>query len=312
MNDPSSTPEGSERPRTAAPVRLSIARSSTSAPPWLVKLVLPIAARLAAGELVKKYPGLNREQILARVRDDIPDRDHPEIRKFVAEVAKRLPDEGSGAARAPGWDSPSALVLVSANALALYGILLLDWPALPLIALFWMENVVIGVLNALRMLLVDPEDLALWGGKLLMVPFFCLHYGLFTAIHGTFVFSLFGGKSFQGVTSGIWPGDAALLAIAEFGLGWPLAFLAGSHLFSFFWNYLWRAEFRRASLIELMHRPYSRVIVLHLAIIFGGWLVLALGSPRWAMVLLLALKIGFDAAAHLKEHRKAAAQAGGA
>jgi hypothetical protein len=287
-------------------LRTSITKSSTPAPPWLAKLILPFAARLAAGELVKKYPGLGRDQILARTRDEVQDPDDPEIQQFVAEVAKRLPEAPSAAAAGPGWDSPSALMLIAANALALYGILFFGWPAFPLIALFWMENVVIGLLNALRMLLADPSDPALWGGKLLMVPFFCFHYGLFTAIHGTFVFGVFGGEGYRGFGAGIWPGDAALRAIAEFGLWLPLAVLAASHLFSFLWNYLWRGEFRRASLTELMQRPYSRVLVLHLAIISGGWLVLALGSPKWALVLLLAVKIGFDLFAHLKEHRKAA------
>jgi hypothetical protein len=293
-------------------VKISVTKSSSDAPPWLKKLIMPLAARLVAGGLAKKYPGLSREQILAKAREDTPVPDDPEIERFIDEIAKRLPEDGDAAADRPGWGSPSALVLIAANAFAIYGILFLGWPALPLIALFWMENVVIGVLNALRMLLVDPEDLALWGGKLFLVPFFCFHYGLFTAIHGSLVFGFFGGKAFEGLSRGLWPGDAAIEAIRQFGLGLPLAVLAASHLFSFLWNYLWRGEFRRASLTELMHRPYRRVLVLHLAIILGGWLVLALGSPKSALLVLLALKIGFDLHAHLKEHRKAAAPVGDA
>jgi hypothetical protein len=305
-----SNPGGGNPPEAdGVPLRASVSRLSTPAPPWLAKLLLPFIARLVARELAKKYPGLRRDEIVARMRAEVPDPADPQVERLLAEVARRLPQEAPPAIAGPGWNSPSALALLAANALALYGILFLEWPAFPLIALFWMENVVIGVLNALRMLLVDPADLALWGGKLLMVPFFCFHYGLFTAIHGTFVFGFFGGEGFRGFGGGLWPGDAALHAISEFGLGLPLAVLAASHLFSFFWNYLWRGEFRRATLNELMQRPYARVVVLHLAIIFGGWLVMALGSPKWALILLLALKIGFDVWAHLKEHRKAAATA---
>jgi hypothetical protein len=61
-----------------------------------------------------------------------------------------------------------------------------------LLVLFWMENVVVGVFFILRMVLADLEDAALWLGKLFMVPFFCVHYGMFTAVHGVFVFMLFG------------------------------------------------------------------------------------------------------------------------
>jgi hypothetical protein len=44
------------------------------------------------------------------------------------------------------------------------------------------------------------------------------------------------------------------------------------------------------------------VVVLHIAIILGAIGTLALGSPLWALLVLLALKIGLDLKAHLKEH----------
>jgi hypothetical protein len=43
---------------------------------------------------------------------------------------------------------------------------------------------------------------------------------------------------------------------------------------------------------------------LHLAILGGGFLVMALGSPQFALALLVLLKIGFDLNAHLRERRK--------
>jgi len=85
----------------------------------------------------------------------------------------------------------------------------------------------------------------------------------------------------------------------------PVAVLVASHLFSFGWNYLYRGEFRRAKLSELMSRPYVRVVVLHIAIILGGIGAVALGSPLWALLVLLAMKIGLDLKAHVDEHSKA-------
>jgi hypothetical protein len=55
-----------------------------------------------------------------------------------------------------------------------------------------------------------------------------------------------------------------------------------------------------------MAAPYSRVVVLHLAILFGGWGVMALGSPMPLLLLLIAGKIALDVSAHIKEHRKLA------
>jgi hypothetical protein len=197
---------------------------------------------------------------------------------------------------------PSALALLAANLVPLYGVLFLGWETFPLVLLFWLENVVIGVLNAARMLCVDPGDPASWATKLFMVPFFCVHYGMFTAVHGVFVFGLFGGGGFPEVR-GLWTLGAAARVVQERGLEIAVLALIASHLFSFFWNYLGRGEFRRASVGKLMAQPYGRVVVLHLAILGGGFAAAALGSPVWALLLLIALKVGLDLRAHLKEHR---------
>ena len=219
--------------------------------------------------------------------------------RLIDAVVARLPSDA-----APVERPASAWVLVAANMLPLAGVLFWGWDVFPLLALFWMENVIIGVLNALKMLLADPADAALWAGKLFMVPFFCVHYGIFTAVHGMFVFSLFGAKDYQ-AADGFNPLGPALRAAQTHDLWLPLAVLAASHVFSFLWNYLYRGEFRRAQLGVLMARPYGRVIVLHLAILLGGFAVAMFGSPVWALVLLIALKIALDLKAHVKEHSKA-------
>jgi hypothetical protein len=151
------------------------------------------------------------------------------------------------------------------------------------------------------MLCADPSDPAQWLLKLFFVPFFCVHYGMFTAVHGAFVFSLFGHSK----ASGLFPIKTWIETIGEQGLWLAVAALAASHLFSFFWNDLGRGEFRLASVAELMGKPYGRVVVLHLTILFGGFGVQALGSPVWALLLLVGLKTGIDLRAHLKEHRVA-------
>ena len=196
----------------------------------------------------------------------------------------------------------SAWVLVAANLVPMAGVLFWDWNVFALILLFWMENVVVGVLFALRILCVDPANAALWAAKLFMVPFFSFHYGLFTAVHGTFVFLLFGRGAYP--VDGLQLLGPALRAAADYDLWLPIAALAASHVFSFAWNYLYRGEFRQVQLKRLMLLPYGRVVVLHVAIIFGGIAAMALGSPVWALLVLLGLKIGLDLTAHLKEHSR--------
>ena len=51
-------------------------------------------------------------------------------------------------------------------------------------------------------------------------------------------------------------------------------------------------------------QPYGRVIVLHLTVLFGGWIVMLLGSPLFALVVLVALKTAADWRAHRAERQK--------
>lgn len=216
--------------------------------------------------------------------------------RLIRAVVERLPREESKAEESPA----SAWVLVAANLVPLAGVLAWDWNVFALIALFWMENVVVGVLFVMRMLCADPADAALWLGKLFMVPFFCLHYGMFTAVHGMFVLLLFGEGDYH--VQGLALLAPAMRAASDYSLWLPLAVLAASHLFSFLWNYLYRGEFRSAQLAALMSKPYYRVVALHIAIILGGIAAAALGSPVWTLVVLLAVKIALDLRAHVKEH----------
>ena len=284
-------------PTSGSPARRNA--TAVQAPAWLARLLTPFIARQAARGLSEKYPGLGAQEIAEKMRADFH---HPptadEQRLLDAVVSRISPMEKT--------EKPlSAWVLVAANLVPLAGVLLWNWSVFALIALFWMENVIVGVLFALRMLLADPRDPALWAAKVFLVPFFCFHYGMFTGVHGLFVFGLFGGKAYD--PHGLQVLEPALRAAQDLGLWLPLAALLASHGFSFLWNYLWRGEFRRAKLTELMAKPYGRVVVLHMAIILGAIGTLALGSPLWALLVLLALKIGLDLKAHLKEHSPAKA-----
>jgi len=192
----------------------------------------------------------------------------------------------------------STAALVLANLLPLGAVLLGWWSAFKVLVLFWAENVVIGLFNVARMLalLVLKRE----GGMLVLMPFFGAHYGMFTFVHGMFVIAMLGPPGANGMADGI-----ALLLAPE-GLLLALFALVASHGFSFVVNFLLGGEWRQEDGTRLMMQPYGRVVVLHLVIIAGGALVLALGEPAWALVLLVLLKIGIDIVAHRRQHRAAA------
>jgi len=198
--------------------------------------------------------------------------------------------------------TPSLIVLLIANAVPIAGVLFLGWSVFPLVLLYWLENVVVGGFNVAKLLTAQPSQPVYWVVKLFLVPFFVLHFGMFTYVHGIFVLGLFGGAFAKG---GFNLSPLTLLtAIRQAGVGWGVAALVASHGFSFFHNYLMGGEYRRVGLSQLMGQPYGRVVVLHFAILGGGFIVMALGSAVVALILLIVVKTAIDLAAHLAERRK--------
>ena len=194
----------------------------------------------------------------------------------------------------------SLVALVLANAFPIFGVLFLGWTVFPLVLLYWLENVVVGGFNVLKMLLADPRDPVYWAGKAFMIPFFIVHFGGFTYVHGVLLLAFFGPKGLQPFSLL----DAVPAAITANHLGGGVLSLVASHGVSFFTNYLKNGEYQRASLTALMGQPYSRVIVLHMTVLFGGWVVMLLGSPIGALIVLVALKTAADWRAHTAERRK--------
>jgi hypothetical protein len=194
------------------------------------------------------------------------------------------------------------VALILANLLPLYGVLFLGWQVFPVLVLFWIENVIIGVFNVLKMLTARPATPLAWAAKVLMVPFFCVHYGMFTFVHGIFVFALFGGAFAD--DGGLLGTAAVFEALGEFQLGWAVLALFVSHAVSFAYNYIGKGEYRTASLNSLMGEPYVRIVLLHITIIVGGFIITLLSSPVYALVVLIGAKVIGDVYTHIRQHRK--------
>lgn len=185
-----------------------------------------------------------------------------------------------------------ALVLV-VNAVPLIGVFVFDWKIAPIMLLFWAENVFVGVVQAMKMLAL-PGDSRVQLAKLSLVPFFCVHYGFFCLVHGFFVLLLFGGAPTGDHSLGGAPEALGRALWAEPSQRWALAALALAYALRFFSQDLPALRKPGLSLPALMHEPYARIVVLHVAIIAGGGLAQTLGSPMPALVLLIALKTAMD------------------
>lgn len=216
-------------------------------------------------------------------------------------------------------DSSSVWVLVAVNLVPIAGVAFWGWRVHEIVFLYWVENLVIGAVNILRIRVAVPDsmpDLAkrgvaptgreLFWGKLMLIGFFIMHYGGFCYGHGTFLASMFpageGGGQFNspgGVLGHMLTDPYALIAIGG---------IVVSHAYSYFHNYIGGGEYLHANVAELMTRPYKRIFVTQVFIIVGGFVMEALPSPLFAMVLFIALKIGFDVYFHRREREMSAAK----
>jgi hypothetical protein len=84
---------------------------------------------------------------------------------------------------------------------------------------------------------------------------------------------------------------------------WPaLAALILSHGISFATNFGGNREYRHKRVREKMMAPYSRIVLMHVTLIFGGLVTMMLRDPVPVLLLFIIVKIIVDVRAHLKEH----------
>ena len=216
------------------------------------------------------------------------------------------------------WMNIPVLALLAANVIPLVGVLFLKWSAFYIVLLYWAENLAVGFYNVLKMAFVKVKHPAEHLGKLFMIPFFIIHYGGFTAIHGFFVLAIFKQVDSEPINpQHAWPCVFIFVqllynVVKHIMLIIPPAVRLGvlslfaSHGVSFVYNYILKGEYTRTNVRNLMGQPYSRVIVMHITILGGGFLAIALGSPEALLLILVLLKTAIDVKFHLREHKKAA------
>lgn len=236
--------------------------------------------------------------------------------------------------------SRSAVLLIAANLIPLVGVLVFGWSLWTILVVYWVENGIVGLWNIPKMLLAQgatmrvvppiPDRARVGGtaGRAGLAVFFCIHYGIFWFVHGVFVFMLplflggfgtIGGGGENGLGCDVPPGLPSGAALdpsctGAFGtIAWDNVILAAivlflSHGASFLFNYIGRGEYLTATAIGQMAAPYGRVVILHLTILFGAFVVAFLGAPIGALLLLVVLKTAFDLGLHLRERRSADAR----
>lgn len=187
----------------------------------------------------------------------------------------------------------SLLPLLISNGLAIWWAARDHLSLQTVMMIYWAQSIAIGAVNVLRILALreySTEDFRMGGPlspsagtKLKIAGFFTLHYGFFHVVYLVFILAaMTRGRVDVNVRFVLY--GAALFA------GTDLAALA-LH---------WNGETRGRNIGRVMFAPYARIVPMHLAIIFGGFVNFHPGLTLW---LFQGLKTVADLATHLIQHR---------
>jgi len=209
----------------------------------------------------------------------------------------------------------SIIALIAANVVPLIGALFFNWNAVFILALFWIENLIIGSFNVIKMLsagAVQRETKAVF-----LSLFFMFHYGAFCAIHGAILWDILGlekidktlyfASESMGVLELFTEGATVFFAFIdkfkpEIYLG--ITALCLSHLVSFIEYFVLRGQMFTIKVQKLMGKPYAQILILHAGLIFGAAAVEKFGSPVWLLLVILTFKIVVDVVQHQHRHKK--------
>ena len=224
------------------------------------------------------------------------------------------------------WSNISVWVLLAANLFPLIGVFFWGWDIYRLMVLYWTESAIVGFYGILGILLEAGAF------SLFLVPFLCFHFGMFMSVHFMLLNALFGPAWAKSAPV---PGILSKLILQE-GLWMPMGLLFISHGVAFYLHVL--MPFRQrpqpqglpqtvegvqspvgrflvlqlaknvsglSQVGNLMTAPYRRVVIMHLTILFGGFLVMLLHANLAAFVLMVALKIAGDLHGLVKVHKLA-------
>lgn len=192
----------------------------------------------------------------------------------------------------PRWTLAAIAV---GNLIPVLGVIFLGWDAAQILMLYWAENIVVGLLTVPRILAArrasDQATGATAGSAAVVGCFFVVHYGVFCLGHLIFALSL--AADFI-ESDGGGGGDIVSRTLGDPGFLWAVLGLTVVHVVMQVRDWWMVRAWRDASPSLEMFKPYGRIFVLHLTVLLGAWLMLALHAPAWVVLILCLGKAGLE------------------
>ncbi len=203
------------------------------------------------------------------------------------------------------YRDPLAWLTLLVDLLPIIAVIFFGWKAVPLVALYWLENLVIGAFTIFRMLGTIAANALNIPIALFMVPFFTVHYGMFCFGHGIFLSAFAGGKVGDAA-----PGIDGMRTLVDWALGtgpymlWFIGAIILVNAIFYLVDFIGRGDYRNTQLPVEMFAPYGRIVTLPVAIILGAGLMLAVGQPLLGVLILIILRVAFGMILNMLRRRK--------
>ncbi len=208
---------------------------------------------------------------------------------------KKLLDPGYWAR---ALSNPLVLAGLLVDLIPIYAIFAWGWTAAPLVMLYWLENVVAGVMTLPRILISGAAFG--WRGvltSLFFAVFFTFHYGLFCFVHGVFL-QVFVAMSNMMRNKGE-PTNAMIddpVHLVEAALAsaphmiWVVAAGMALQIAILIFQYIGKGEWKTSNPLGEMFAPYPRIVVLHIGLFVGAGALVALGEPMIGILALILFR----------------------
>jgi hypothetical protein len=199
------------------------------------------------------------------------------------------------------YRDPLSWVSLAVDLAPVWAVFVFGWTATPLVALYWLENIVIGAFTILRMIGTALSSVVSLAMALLTVPFFFFHYGMFCFVHGIFVRACAGGEG---------GGEFEPVSLIQWALGTApemvgfVAAIAGVSLLYYVFDFLGRGEYKTSNPQVEMFSPYGRIVTLHVAILLGAGVAFSLNEPLAGVLLLIFIRVVFGIVMTVMRRRK--------
>jgi hypothetical protein len=162
---------------------------------------------------------------------------------------------------------------------------------LSILFVYFLETIIIGVFNALKMFFSIKLGKSKGYG---MILFFLFHYGFFIAIQSIFAFALFGIKdsSLFKEPFHILENYEIILNLEDMKYALPAIIL--THVGKFFTDFIHNKKYLQFSANEIMTKPYLRIFIQQFVVIISFFFMVFSNAGAIAAILLILFRLIID------------------